>query len=192
MDVASAILACSLYFDDDLVHAVVESSSRGNAYYVHDIAGVGSDAETQPRAIDDAMVRAGDMRVNGGRLILGLMSLPVDWVNSFGRPLRDAFDPCVNISIGTAMLSRFAYECRRQPRLGPHGLYSATDTQVCVAKKYAGAIGMPEFEEVIALNIFFRQGQPRVVADGADAPVFMWRAEQPWGPGRILVPIGRR
>ncbi len=189
MDIATAILACSLYADDMMVGAIADSGSHGNTYFVHvaTAGGIGT-VDDQPRSLAEAMARAGDTKATAGRMALGLMSIPTEWLDSFGRPLRDAFDPCVNIAIGTAMLSQFAFEYRRQP----HSQSLPTeirqdDLRACTTRRYAEAIGMPELEELVALNLIYRQSLP--VADAADAPLFIMPAGDQWGPIRILVPL---
>jgi type IV secretory pathway protease TraF len=62
MDLPATILACSLYFDDDLVRAIAESTSHANPYFVTDV-GIELTAviPPDPRTLDDALARAHDM-----------------------------------------------------------------------------------------------------------------------------------
>src|SRR4029077_20975098 len=114
MDLLTAILACSVYTSDDaLVRAIAESNSHGNEFSVLDASAQGADdlRQAKPRSLDAAVARLEDVRSRGGAPLLGWMQLPPGWVTMYGREMREAFDPCVNISIGTAMLSEFDYEC---------------------------------------------------------------------------------
>ena len=113
MDVLSAILGCSLYMDDNLVRAIVESTSQSNPYFVQNVSLDFAPPESTPTTVEQGVAQADAIAKHGGRAVLGVMQIPALWLTGYGRSLRDAFDPCVNITIGTAMLSNFAYECSK-------------------------------------------------------------------------------
>ena len=122
MDVLTTILTCSLYLaDDSLVRAIAESSSQRNPYFVLDtsIERIVVDPPAPPKSASEAIARTTDILANGGRPVLGLMQVPPLWMSVFGRELADAFDPCTNIAVGTAMLSQFDSECAAQGRRRP-------------------------------------------------------------------------
>ena len=107
MDVLTTILTCSLYIgDDSLVRAVAESTPDKNPYFVVDasIDLTQVDPPPPPKTSAEALARATDILAKGGRPVLGLMQVPPVWLSAFGHELPDAFDPCVNIAVGTAML----------------------------------------------------------------------------------------
>ncbi len=189
MDVTTAILACSLYADDVLVHAIVDSGSANNAYYVRDVAAAANVGE-QPRSLEGALDRTGYIEATAGAPAVGLMQLHPAWLTKFGRQLRDAFDPCVNVSIGTAMLSQFAYECARTSRTNRAGTPDAVDRQTCVTHKYAEGIGLTGFDDLVAFNVLARSTQT-IRPSAVEAPLFTLGTESNWGPLRILVPLGR-
>lgn len=193
MDLLSTLLACSLYIaDDDLTRAIAESNSQSNPYFVLDTTLDATEMVPQPppQTADAAVLRAEDILAHGGRPVLGLMQLPPGWIAAFGRPLRDAFDPCVSVAIGTAMLSQFDDECRgptaaphtRLPgRSAPHG---AIERRACVLRKYQDAIGVGDFVTMTTLELRFqRHAEP----DIARAPIFAMAPASPWGPQTLLV-----
>jgi hypothetical protein len=114
--------------------------------------------------------------------------------------VRDAFEPCINISIGTAMLSAFDFECEgeaagrageargRSEASGRTGETALWGRERCVLRKYGDALG--DFESITTLELRFQ----RSADDGglAGAPIF---AETPgrgtciWGSDCIFVPV---
>jgi hypothetical protein len=183
MDLLTALLACNLYTTDEpLVRAIAQTNSHGNPYAVVDAAMdyTRVDIPAEPRTLQDAEKRLSDITGSGGRPLLGLMQIPPAWLATFGRDTADAFDVCVNISIGSAMLSAMDHECaaagardgagstRRRRRLP--SAETLNPRQACVVRKYGEAIGMPEFELLIRLEL----GVQRPGTRGAvplDAPI---------------------
>lgn len=189
MDLLATLLSCSIYFDDDLVRAIAQSTSHANQYFVTDV-GIEMTAldPPEPHTLVGAMARTEEIIAKGGRPVLGLMQLTPTWIDSFGRTNRDAFDACTNIAIGTAMLSQFDYEC---------GLSNATATpladrqrRACVIQRYADAIGVPEFVTVTNLELRFQRPAP--FADHVlDTPIlFVAATESGGGADRIFVQVG--
>ena len=195
MDVLTAILACSLYADEKFVRAVAESSSQNNPYAVVDPA-ADYDAETQtpPRTLDAALGRAEQVRQAGGVPLFGLMQIPARWAEAFGRQERDLFDPCINISIGTAMLSAFEHECR--PKAGrargtspARGVQTAT-YRSCTLRRYGEAIGAADFAMVTELELRAAIGHAPV--DGVcKAPILYVGEDRSWGADRVLFEVAR-
>ena len=141
-------------------------------------------------------MRLEEVQSNGGKPLLGWMQLPPGWVTMFGREMREAFDPCVNVSIGTAMLSAFEYECSGG---APDGRRAArghrpqsrkvrpVDLRACVVRKYGEALGMAEFDLVTTLQLRY-QG-PADGSAGASAPIEAKTEARVWGADRVLAPI---
>jgi hypothetical protein len=201
MDVLTTILACSLYISDDaLVRAIAESSAQSNPYFVIDASVdlTQVDPPPSPKTATEAAVRAGDILAKGGRPVLGLMQLPPAWVSAFGRELAAAFDPCVNIAIGSAMLAAFDAQCGAA--LSPtavsktHGARGASRSAAspspalrrCILRKYEDAIGLPDFATVTTLELRYQRLRR---ADVTDAPIFATGSSASWGPDQLLVPI---
>lgn len=196
MDLLTTLLACSLYIEDDaLTRAIAESDSQSNPYFVFDttLDGAAMDPEPPPQTVDAALHRANDILAQGGRPVLGLMQLPPAWIEAFGRPLRDAFDPCVSVAIGTAMLSQFGSECGSPARTQAHASpskrlaqHAAVERRPCILRKYQDAIGLGDFVTITTLELRFQRS---VEADVARAPIFATPPASGWGPQALLVSV---
>ena len=198
MDILTAILACSLYADDGLVRAIVQSTSLSNPYAVLDVAqeeSIDDPPPPLPRTVEDALTRLNEIRERGGTPLVGLMQVPPEWAVLFGREPRDLLDPCINLSIGTARLSEFDRECAAEvkPRLGrlksrlpPKPKPSAIQNRPCIVRRYAEAIGMREFTLVTSLELDHQKWQP-LFAKASEAPIFpSAEAGRVWGADRLL------
>src|SRR5260221_3502012 len=114
MDLLTTILTCSLYASDDaLVRAIAEGPIGKNPYLVLNPVAESAEGDAPPslKGEAEATARARDLMAKGGRPLLGLLELPIAWLDVFGRPLESAFDPSTNIAVGSAMLSQFDFEC---------------------------------------------------------------------------------
>jgi Transglycosylase SLT domain len=193
MDLLNTILACSLYLaDDDLVRAIAQSNSHSNPYFVEDATLVIAEVDPPlpPKTAPEAIARYHDVVAEDGRPLLGLMQIVPAWLDAFGRDLPDAFEPCTNIAVGTAMLSQFAYECAKAgaPGSGPKAASkpwaTSPQTRACVLRKYEDAIAMPDFATITTLELRY---QRRVTPPVADAPIFPAGSARAWGPDQIIV-----
>jgi hypothetical protein len=191
MDLLTTILTCSLYASDDaLVRAIAEGPSGANPYLVVNTAVDAAQADPlpTPKSEREATARAAQLRAEGARLVLGLLEVPPSWLDVFGRPLASAFDPCVNIAIGTAMLSEFDAECAPSAPAGDERArrLQRTNRRACVLRRYEAAIGAADFAETIWLELSVQR--PRAAAI-EDAPIFAAPGVRDWGPDRLLVPL---
>ncbi len=197
MDVLTTILTCSLYLgDDSLVRAIAESTPDKNPYFVVDASMdlTQIDPPPAPKTSAEAALRANDILAKGGRPLLGLLQVPPVWLTAFGHELPDAFDPCVNIAVGTAMLSEFDAECAGHgPSKAPPKPVSrwAVPTAAsparrrCVLDKYERAIGFADFALVTTLELRTqRPARPPIT----DAPILVFSAVEGPRPDSLLVP----
>jgi hypothetical protein len=188
MDLLATILTCSLYASDDaVVRAIAEGPSAKNPYFVVNTAAPADDgAAPPPKTEKEAVFRSQELIAEGGRLLLGLLEVPLSWVDAFGRPLASAFDPCINIAIGTAMLSEFDSQCADKvpPRTSRARMLERTNRRVCVLRKYEAAIGAADFADAILLELSVQKP-----AGGSleEAPIFAPPSARTWGPDRLLV-----
>ncbi|MGH7297356.1 MAG: hypothetical protein ACRELB_20635, partial [Polyangiaceae bacterium] len=153
----------------------------------------------EPKTLEAALARLDDVTSKGGKPLLGLMQLPPAWLKMFGREPRDAFDACINVSIGSAMLSALDHECAAGagPRVEPISRRSRRlpvmvvlpPDRACVVRKYGQAIGLTDFELLITLELGGQRPLPPAHAP-VDAPiVFPEPNERTWGPDCIFVPL---
>lgn len=150
MDVLSVIATCGLHGDVTLVIAMAMMFSHGNPYMVQDVAKDADDAYVEeegeslrlpvarapkaPRTRAEAEAQLRSIVSDKGAPVVGLLPVPVSWAGIFGRTPSELFNPCVNVSIATAKLSEFEYECG-----GSKG------TRDCVLQRYAEAAAMEDF-----------------------------------------------
>ena len=203
MELLSILLACNLYTaDEPLVRAIAQSNSHSNTFSVVDPTMDYRDVNVpaEPKTLDAALARLEEVTSKGGKPLLGLMQLPPTWMRMFGREPKDAFDACINVSIGTAMLSALAHECATEkgPRVTPVARRSRRlpvmvvlpPERACVVRKYGQAIGMPDFELLITLELGGQRPTPPERAP-VDAPiVFPEPTDRSWGPDCIFMPLG--
>lgn len=201
MDLLTAITTCSLHSDFTLVLAIAMTFSQGNPFAVQDAAKPGDGADyaaasgpdddapltlptTQaPKTREAAMAAFERITSNGGAPVLGLLPVPPAWASMFRRKPAELFNACTNLSIATAMLSEYEYECGKAGR-------------PCILKRYAEAAGMQFFDRDVLSEIKARKmpKEADAVADTdsiLDAPVFTpgaGEADRDWGPDKIFFP----
>jgi hypothetical protein len=189
MDLLATILTCSLYASDDaLVRAIVEGPSDKNPYFLVNTAAPADGSVAPPKTDKEAATRSRALIAQGGRPVLGLLEVLPSWVDAFGQSLESAFDPCINVAIGTAMLSEFDAECadKAPPRTERARMLERTNRRVCVLRKYEAAIGVEDFEGAILLELSVQQPASASIED---APIFASPTARSWGPDRLLVPL---
>ena len=189
MDLLATILTCSLYASDDaVVRAIAEGPSGKNPYFVVNTAAPAEGLAVAPKTEKEAATRSRELLAQGGRLLLGLLEVPPSWIDAFGRSLESAFDPCINIAIGTAMLSEFDAECadKAARRTERARRLERTNRRVCVLRKYEAAIGAADFADAILLELSVQQPASASIED---APIFAPPTARTWGPDRLLVPL---
>jgi Transglycosylase SLT domain len=191
MDLLITILTCSLYASDDsVVRAIAEGVSAGNpTLVVNPVAdGAQADAAPMPTTARDATARASELMAAGATPLLGLMQLPPAWLDAFGRPLASAFDPCINIAIGTAMLSEFDARCAWPvPAHDERArMLERTNRRACVLRRYEAAIGSADFADAVMLEL---SAQRPASAPIAEAPIFAPASARAWGPDKLLIPM---
>jgi type IV secretion system protein VirB1 len=200
MDLLTALLTCNLHTSDPELVRAITANSHANPHFVVDVSeDVPIDAaSSEPKTDAEAIARVHDIDAHGGKPLLGLLQIPAAWLTHFGRELADAFDPCVNIAIGSAMLSAFEYDCAhkraQQPRTFstpapafPPGAHLLSPRRLCVVRAYADAIGERDFEEAITLELSTPSSH-RLIPAPADAPIFPSTPGRSWGPDCLLVP----
>jgi hypothetical protein len=103
------VLSCSVHYDDHLVEALATKLSNANQYFVGDLAKL--DTFESARSVDEARHIVDEITARGGRAAAGYMAIPVTWAARFGRSVDDLFDGCINIGVGSAVLSEYQRAC---------------------------------------------------------------------------------
>lgn len=184
MSILAILLSCSLYSDDALVRAIAESAHDSP----FDVVDPESDPEipsvpSPPRTLEAGLAQLQALTARGAVPLVGLLHVPVAWASNFGRQEKDVFDACINVSIGSAMLSTFDAECARASKAPER------TRRACVLHRYAEAIHLPALELTVALSL--RSAKPSALV--TDAPILARTADRPhWGNSCLLFPIGPR
>jgi hypothetical protein len=187
MDVLAAILTCSLHGDDAVVRAIVDNAHDNPLSIVTpELAPETGAASSSPQTLDEAVRQLRDVTAHGGQPLLGLMQVPVAWASAFGREAQDLFDPCINLSIGSAMLSEFDYACANPPGSSARRATALRARRNCAVRRYAEAIQTPELATVVALDLRYQRGPS---PPPSAAPIFPSPPEsRAWGADRPFLP----
>jgi hypothetical protein len=156
MDVLAIILACSLHPDDQLVRTLVDVQSNGNRFFVGDLRTLNTNDSL--RSAEDALRFAEDLRRNGGRPAVGLLGVPLEWSERFGRAPIELFDVCTNVSIATAAFSDYYRRCSlgvavRRSRIHAHHRPAREPALIraryCIVASFARDLGVRTAAPVI-------------------------------------------
>jgi len=192
VDLMTTIAACSVANDYSLVLAMVAAFSQGNVLAVQDgreldgaaldkALGEGSSEESSHEAHTraEALARLEQLRNAGGSPVGGLLPVPPSWATQFQREAAELFDPCVNVSVATAMIAQFERECRGRAK------------RACVLRRYATAAGIAGFDELV-LEVIREHGLASVRTSPTNAEVLaspiytVVTSERDWGADRLL------
>jgi hypothetical protein len=149
VDLLTTLAACSVAKDYTLVLAMAVAFSQGNVFTVKDAREIEApplyepgmvddqEAEQTPRTRDAAVAKLARLRDAGAVVAAGLLPVMPEWAAQFQRSVPDLFDPCINVSIASAMVSQFEYEC------------DAKAGRACVLQRYATAAGLEGFDTLV-------------------------------------------
>lgn len=169
MDILAIILACSLHPDDELVRALVDIESSGNAYFVGDLATLKTnDSLTSAEA---ALRFAEDLRRHGGRPAVGLLGVPLEWAGRHGRTPIELFDACTNVAVATAAFSDYHRRCEigrardghrltRAARRGRRHVATPMSLRYCVVSRYARDLGLATAPAATLKRLVAERGAP--------------------------------
>lgn len=127
MDLVTMILACSLYADNSVVNAIVQTGSQNQALAVTTVDG---ESKTLSSA-ETAVSYAKDQMANGKDIEIGLMQIPSRWVEQNHLNLNDMFKPCKNIVMATKILLQAHEQCTTVQSEPP-----VKDNQACTLSVY--------------------------------------------------------
>lgn len=194
MDLLTTISACSVAKDFTLVLVMVLSFSEGNPFMVKDaaeietpplydpfeVSGDTEGAVQLPRTREAALAKLERLRAAHRAPVIGLLPVPPSWATNFRRTPRQLLEPCVNLSIGSAMIAQFEYECGRKAG------------RECVLERYAQAAGIDGFD-VDVLDAIRADGHPEgeaVVLESEEVfsnPIHASaNSDRDWGADRIF------
>ena len=127
MDLVTMILACSLYADNSVVNAIVQTGSQNQPFTVTTVDG---ESKTLPSA-EGATSYAKEQMNNGKNIEIGLMQIPSRWIEQNHLNLNDMFKPCKNIVMATQALLQAHEQCATMQTEPP-----VKDNQACTLSVY--------------------------------------------------------
>ena len=100
-DLATIILQCSMAVHPQTAQAVVQYESQGNPYALNTQV-----RSYYPRSREEAAARLAQALRAGLRTDIGLMQVNSQWLRRLRLPADALLDPCTNVRVGTAILSK--------------------------------------------------------------------------------------
>ena len=118
MDLLALAVSCGYLTDPAMTLRVIEVESEGQVTAIHDNT---AHSTQVPHSLLEAVRVASDLIQRGHRIDVGLMQINVDvWLKPGEFPIKEAFDPCTNIRIGSSILQgnyARALETYKTPKL---------------------------------------------------------------------------
>ena len=189
LDVVTPVLhlavACGPAVDPALTRAIIQVESRGAPY------AIGNNTLRQSVALataTEAAALATQWWQQQHSLDLGLMQVNSAWLTRYGVSVRELFDPCTNIRIGTAIYAANIQHCQQ--------VYPGLDTTTCALSFYHR--GHPTAATAYAtavMRLVRAEGNPTLrISSPLGPPAAAQRSThlQPNTPlpDRLFVPVG--
>lgn len=126
MDLVTLVLACSLYADNSIPYAMIQTGTQNNPLVVT----VDDDTKTF-KTISAAVKYTHTQIALGKNLEIGLMQIPNRWLPEIGAHASDLFRPCKNLVVATQILEKLRFKCQSIVANNP-----TIDIQSCVLSLY--------------------------------------------------------
>lgn len=143
MDLVTLILACSLYADNTIPYAMIQTGTRNNSLVVT----VDDDNTKTFKTIPAAVQYTQTQIAQGKNLEIGLMQISSRWLPEIGAHASDLFRPCKNLVVATQILEKLRLKCQSIVANNPN-----TDIQSCVLSLYKSKnlqSGLPYAHQII-------------------------------------------
>ena len=141
MDLITLVLACSLYSNNSIPYAMIETGSENNPLLVT------VDNETKRfKTESEAITYTQRQMARGKHVGIGLMQISSQWFPKVGAHAADLFRPCKNLVVATQIMNKLQLQCQtlaeRNPTLNLQAcmlsLYKTGNTQTGLA--YANTV----------------------------------------------------
>ncbi|OIZ99045.1 hypothetical protein BEV13_06335 [Rickettsiella grylli] len=107
MDLVTLVLACSLYTDNSIPYAMIQTGSRNNPLVVS------VEGDTRSFKTISAAIRYTHRQISLGKNPeIGLMQIPNRWLSEVDAHVSDLFRPCKNVVVGTQILEKLRLQCQ--------------------------------------------------------------------------------
>lgn len=102
MNLVTMILACSVYSNQSIINAMVETNSQNNPWVIS-----GQPYKTEQKALDAAQ----KLQAEGTPFQIGLMQIPDFWLENKPVSLKELLRPCRNMVVATQILNGALDSC---------------------------------------------------------------------------------
>jgi Transglycosylase SLT domain len=126
MDLVTLVLACSLYADNSIPYAMIQTRTQNNPLVVT----VDDNTKTF-KTIPAAVQYTRTQSALGKNPEIGLMQISSRWLPEIGAHASDLFRPCKNLVVATQILEKLRLQCQSIVATNPN-----TDMQACVLSLY--------------------------------------------------------
>ncbi|MFM2322719.1 MAG: hypothetical protein RLZZ225_872 [Pseudomonadota bacterium] len=126
MDLVTLVLACSLYADNSITYAMVQTGTQNNPLVVT-VDGTPQTFKSMPLAIRYTQRQIAE----GKKVAIGLMQISSQWLPEIAARPSDLFRPCKNLVVATQILEKLRLQCQTIAANKPN-----TNIQACVLSLY--------------------------------------------------------
>ena len=126
MDLVTLVLACSLYTDNSIPYAMIQTGTQNNPLVVT-VEGDTKTFKTIPAAVQYTRTQI----ASGKNLEIGLMQISSRWLPTIGAHASDLFRPCKNLVVATQILEKLRLQCQYIAANNP-----SIDIQSCALSLY--------------------------------------------------------
>lgn len=136
MDLVTLVLACSLYADNSIPYAMIQTGSENKPLVVS----VDND-QTLFKTESEAIAYTQAKIEQGKTVNIGLMQVSSQWLPEMGAHAADLFRPCKNLVVATQIMNKLHLQCQTLVKRNPTfsiqtcmlSLYKTGNTQNGVA-----------------------------------------------------------
>jgi hypothetical protein len=169
MDLVTLVLACSLYADNSIPYAMIQTGSKNNPLVVT------VNNETKYFKTESAAALYTQKQITQDKTVyIGLMQLSSYWLPKIDTPINELFRPCKNLVIATQIMNTLHSHCQTLAVHDPN-----LNMQTCMLAKYKTATtqtGLTYANEVVA---YATKHSFSVLAEKARDPAMLAAAEKP-------------
>lgn len=126
MDLITLVLACSLYADNSLPYAMIQTGSENDPLVVT-VDNHTKHFKTESSAMDYTQKQI----MQGKTIYIGLMQLSSDWLSKIKAPPEELFRPCKNVVIATQIMNTLHVQCQTRVKQNP-----TLNIQTCMLSMY--------------------------------------------------------
>ena len=126
MDLVTLVLACSLYSDNAIPYAMIETGSENNPLVVT--------VDSKPKQFKtelEAITYTQQQMAQGKIVNIGLMQVPSQWLPKVGAHAADLFRPCKNLVVSTQIMNKAQLQCQTLAERNP-----TLNIQTCMLSMY--------------------------------------------------------